>query len=214
MRGILHKIISILLFSIPLSVMAVGFEGSIQMVKESCFDTTYYTYYISDGNIRIEERNNKQVLLNIYLVNTDSNEVIVVNPGKKLYTRLQKKTVLAPGSDNFEIIKTANSKDVNGLKCIQWRVRNRNMNTEISYWVAQSDFYFFERLVKVLNSTERSWEYFTHIPGSKGFFPMLSVERNLVRDEKMRTRVVDISRKDIDHSMFKIPSGYKLFAMQ
>ena len=71
------------------------------------------------------------------------------------------------------------------IKCYQWSVKCKEKNTEISYWVTQNNFDFLEKMVKILNQTERSWEFFTHIPQNQGFFPMLSVERNLVRDEKI-----------------------------
>jgi hypothetical protein len=202
-----------LLFVISFTCIAGGFEGSIILVKESCYDTSFFTYYVSDGKIRIEELDSKKLLQNIYLINTSTEEVFVVDPAKKLYTKLKKKNQADSEEKQYTILKTTNYKLINDIKCFQWRVKCKEKNTEISYWVTQNDFVFFEKMVKILNQTERSWEFFTHIPQTQGFFPMLSVERNLVRDEKNRTSVLQINRKPVDSSMFRIPNGYKLFAI-
>ena len=92
-------------------------------------------------------------------------------------------------------------------------MKNRGKSTEIAYWVTQNDFIFFDKMIKILNHTDRSFEFFNQIPQSAGFLPMLSVERNLVRDEKNRTQVLQILRKTIDSSIFRIPSDYKLLVM-
>jgi hypothetical protein len=198
---------------LPLICKAGGFEGSILLVKESCYDTAFYTYYVSDGKIRIERLTSKKQLQNVYIINTQNEEVYIVDPSKKLYAKLKKKSPETNNESKFTILKTANFKSINGIKCFQWRVKSREKNTEISYWVTQNNFDFFEKMVKILNQTDLSLEFFSQIPQSQGFFPMLSVERNLVRDEKNRTSVIQINRKSIDSAMFHIPSDYKLFAI-
>jgi hypothetical protein len=204
---------SILFFITQFHVYANGFEGSISFVKESCFDTTYFTYFVSEGKIRIDEYNGEKVLVNAYIININNEEVLVVNYEQKMYKRLKTKTTIDTDNKGFSIIKTMISKEINCEKCYQWRVRNKEKNTEVAYWVTQNDFTFFDKMIKILNHTDRSWEFFNHIPQSAGYLPMLSVERNLVRDEKNRTQVLQITRKPIDSAMFRIPSDYKLLVM-
>lgn len=189
-----------------------SFEGSMTVIKESCYDTTYFTYLVAQGWIRIEESDSHKNITSIYIINTDKEEVFAVNPSKKLYTKL-KSTAPDNTESRFEIKKTKNSKVINGVKCFLWRVKNREKNTEIAYWVTQSNFDFFDKMVKILNYTDRNLEFFSQIPQSNGFFPILCVERNLVRDEKMRTSILEINRKPIDTSLFRIPNGYKNFVM-
>ena len=214
MDRIIKKFLFCFLFSvIQLHIFATGFEGSITFVKESCFDTTYFTYFVSAGKIRIDEFNGSKSLLNAYIINTNNEEVIVVNYEKKMYSKLKKRTEVDNNRDDFSVVKTSNSKEICGIKCYQWRVKNREKNTEIAYWVTQNDFTFFDKMIKIINHTDRSWEFFNHIPQSAGCLPMLSVERNLVRDEKNRTQVLKIMRKPIDSAIFRIPSDYKLLIM-
>lgn len=201
------------LFALPIICKAGGFEGSILLVKESCYDTAFFTFYVSDGKIRVEKYNSRKLLQNIYIINTLNEEVYAIDPVKKLYAKLKKKSPEINYEDEYTIIKSTNFKMINGTICFQWRVRNKEKNTEISYWVTQNNFDFFEKMVKIMNQTDLSWEFFNRIPQAQGFFPMLSVERNLVRDEKNRTSVLQIERKSIDSAMFRIPSDYKLFAI-
>jgi hypothetical protein len=209
----LKRLFFFLFVSVPLIIEAKSFEGSITMVKESFYDTTFFTYYVSDNRIRIEERNSKKDLQTVYLVNIDKKEVFVIDPLKKMYTKLKKISNTENAEEHFTIKKTDNYKLIKGIKCFQWRVKNSDKNSEISYWVTQNNFDFFEKMVNVLNQTDRSWEFFNRIPNNQGFFPMLYVERNLLRDEKMRTAVLQIVERSIDTSIFNIPKGFKMFIM-
>jgi hypothetical protein len=209
----LRKLFLFVMVLIPFINQAKSFEGSITMVKESFYDTTFFTYYVSDGRIRIEECNSKKELQSVYLVNIIKEEVFVINPLKRMYTKLKKLDNALLAQNNFSIKKTDNYKLIKGVKCYQWRVKNREKNSEISYWVTQNNFDFFEKMVKVLNQTDRSWEFFNRIPNTQGFFPMLYVERNLLRDEKMRTAVLQIEQRPVDSSVFSIPKGFKMFIM-
>ncbi|MCH7657168.1 MAG: hypothetical protein IIB05_02460 [Bacteroidetes bacterium] len=41
-------------------------------------------------------------------------------------------------------------------KCYQWRVRNKEKNTEVAYWVFNDDFNFFNDLFKIPEDYEIS----------------------------------------------------------
>jgi disulfide oxidoreductase YuzD len=72
-------------------------------------------------------------------------------------------------------------------------------------------FDFFIKLIDILGSTENTSEFYRHIPDSQGFFPMLAVQRTMVRDERMRTKVVEIAPKNINSMLFEVPASYKLY---
>lgn len=194
-------------------LLANGFEGSITMIRQSVYDTTYYTYYVSKDRIRIEEKNNRKEVQRILLVNVAKEEVFIIDPIKKMYSKLRKLNEPIPDNRQFVIRKSDNYKIINGVRCYQWRVKNQSKNSEVTYWVAQYDFDFFEKMVKILNNTERSWDFFSIIPNNQGFFPMLSIERTLLREEKTRTAVLKIEKHTLDSSIFKIPKGYVYFVM-
>jgi len=186
-----------------------AFEGKISLVKQTCYDTTYYAFYVKENMVRIDEYDTYHNLQSSYVINTNKQSVLALSPAQKMYTNLQVKPMNHTNPDAFDIIKTQNIKVINGYTCYQWRVKNRSKNTEIAYWVADDHFSFFSEMIKVFQTNENYTEFFTQIPDASGFFPMLLVERTLVRDEKLRFEVVEIKRIPVSNDLFKIPRDYK-----
>ncbi len=202
-------ILSILLFAVSFLRNDVNsFEGSINIVEKNCYNTFYYTYKVKNQNVRIDEFNKENKLLKSLLIDTDKETVFVLDSKNKAYANIKVKSV---NNDlhNYMVIKSSNNRMVNGFKCYQWRVKNTKKNTEIAFWVTSNDLYFFEKLVKILNRTNENFMFFSRISESYGFFPMLTVERTLLRKEKNRIEVVKIKPENINNSVFIIPSDYK-----
>lgn len=186
------------------------FEGRIELVYESVYDTFYFTYYVKNENVRIDKFDNNHSLIQTQIINLENKQVFVLSPAKKLYTRLEISPQQESNDENFIILKTNNSKMINNVECYQWRVKNTERNTEISYWVSQNNYYFFEELLKLLGQTDKTFEFFEKIPETQGFFPMLAVERTLLRKEKARISVLNIESKTMKESIFKIPSDFEI----
>jgi hypothetical protein len=203
-----------LIFSVLTSVFAAeAFEGSISFLKQTRFNSSYITCYVKDNMVRIEEADKSGKVTKVLLMDTEAESVYIVDTERKLYNKLNTVNKSVDNDEHFLIIKSENTKVVNGILCYQWRVRNNERNTEVAYWVAPYDYDFFDRVVRLLNRTDHDWEYFRYVPDSKGFFPMIAVESNIVRDERVRTTVVQINRKRVDNSLFEIPDNYKPFML-
>lgn len=198
-----------LMFGNP-TIGAQPFEGKINCVKETLTDTVHYTYYIKNSMVRIDEYDKNDVLINYTLIDLEKQTMRAVNPSRKLYMSIPVHPYESP-ADEFRIIKTKNYKMINKYKCYQWRVRNEKNNTEIAYWVAKDDFHFFEKLLRIINRQEKHPKYYLQISDTNGFFPMLSVERSLLREFRTRIMVVDIEKSQLPDSLFSIPGDYKPF---
>lgn len=205
-----NLVLSFLLLLFSVHASADSFEGSIDLVKKSHYDISYYTYFVKDGNVRIDKFDSNHNLIQSLLVYIEKEEVYILSPSKKLYTLLNTDKNNSIPEDGYSISKTENHRTVNGVECYQWRVKNVEQNTEVAYWVSQSDFYFFEDLIKLINRTDKTYEFFEKIPETQGFFPMLSVERTLLRKEKSRTYVANISEQKLSEDKFKIPADFQL----
>ena len=203
-------VISFILLLFPPINNLETFEGRIELVQESHYEKSYFTYFVKDNHVRIDQFDNEHQLNQSYIIHIKEEEVFVLSPTKKLYTKLALSEKEKQLSNNFKIIKTENSRLINGFNCYQWRVKNTERNTETAYWVSQNNFYFFENLIKLLNRTDKTFEFFEIIPDTQGFFPMLCVERTLLRKEKLRTYVLTINNEKLDESRFQIPSNYEL----
>ncbi|HRW61994.1 MAG TPA: DUF4412 domain-containing protein [Bacteroidales bacterium] len=186
------------------------FEGKINIVQTTLYDTSFFTYYVKGCNVRVDKFDKNNQFVSSLIINLQKEEVFVVSPVKKMYSKLTIYNTGSSENENYIIKKTENCKIVNGYECYQWRIKNIERNTEVAYWVLQNDFYFFDKMVSLLARTEDSYAFFEKIPGKDGFFPMLSVERTLLRREKSRTAVVEINKKPVEDNLFIIPSDYEL----
>jgi len=192
------------------------FEGIIFFSMEMISDTQYYTYYIKNRWVRLDEYNrckDCKTPNNYMIFDLNNKTIAVVSPSRKMYMYLnvhpyKKRTDV---DENFKILKTNNYKYIHGYKCYQWRVRNKLENTEVSYWVAYDNFDFFVDFLMLFNRSEKHAQYFLLIPDTKGYFPMLSEERTTLREQKMTLRVLNIEKKVLDKNLFVIPKDYKNF---
>ena len=195
-------------------INAKPFEGSIKFIQQTLSDTLCYTYHIKNNMVRLDIHENIkgcEDLDNSLLFNLRKKTITALNPKRKIYISVPTKPYVDIKNDDFKIIKSKNNKNIHDYKCYQWRVKNKSKNTEISYWVAYDNFLFFEDFLKLWNRTEKSALFFLQISNIKGYFPMLSVERTLLRDEKMRLSVTEITKAKLDDSLFKIPEDFKSY---
>lgn len=190
------------------------FEGKIHFVQESLEDTLYYTYYVKEDMVRLDvldDCKDCNTTDNFMIFDLEKNSIIAVKPSRKMYISVPPKPYVDNKDQNFQIIKSNNSKKIQGYKCYQWRVKNKVQNTEVSFWVAQDHFNFFENFLRLWNRSEKHAVYFLQIPETDGFFPMLSEERTTLREQKMTLRVIEVTKQNLDPTIFVIPKDYKSY---
>lgn len=205
----LNFLLSFILFFTHTTSSVESFEGSIDLIQKSYYETSYFTYFVKKENVRIDKFDSNNNLIQTLLINLDKEKIYSLCPSKNLYTELKINNKKHSDEKNFTINKTENSRMVGEYLCYQWRVKNEERNTEVAYWVSQSNFYFFEHLVKIINKTDKTYEFFGRIPETMGFFPMLSVERTLLRKEKGRVYVVNIKDGSLNDNLFEIPANFE-----
>lgn len=193
------------------SLQNESFEGTIECVRLTFSDTTYYTYHIKDKKVRVDELRSDKKIENSLIFDLDRHTITAISPERKLYMNLPVKPYINVEDDNFEIKKSNNSKIIHGYQCNQWLVKNRAQNTVITYWVANDNFQFFEEFLKLWNRAEKSAAFYLQIGDSNGFFPMAQVERTLLREEREKQEVTRIKKACLDPSMFAVPNSYKSF---
>ena len=203
-------IINILVIFFTLGSWANTFEGKISIRKNTMYDTVFYSYLIKDNKVRVEEFDKDKNLRQVYIVDIYSKQVYAVKPSEKLYTEFTDQIISENNQIEYSIVKSDNFKKINGHICYQWRVKNTEKNTEVAYWVINNEFYFFRELLDLLSNIDNSYSFYRHIPESQGFFPILAVERTLLRKEKCRIEVTSIKSQDIPDKSFIIPDDYEI----
>lgn len=194
------------------SCLLFGFEGNVQLTRQSQYDTTYFIFYFKDANVRVDEFTASGQLNKTLLVDLNTEHIVALSPALKVYANLNRKNNI-PTSRKFDIIKTENFRMIEGKKCYQWRIRNRELDCEITYWVMETEIPVMQKLYRILDETENYSSipyYFRHIPGNSGFFPMVAIERNLVREQKQSLQITSINPRKVPTKLFEIPRDYKI----
>jgi len=209
--GKIVLIYSILFSGLNAEIRAQAFEGKIHSVKASGSDTSYVNYYIKGNSVRVDELDSRKKMTKFTIFNLSDNSIRVFSPDKKLFKLLKPSPYVPVENKGFEINKTQNYKDIEGYRCYQWIVKNKETNTYVAYWVAQDSFFFFNDFLKLMNKSEKSSSYYLLIPDSKGFYPFEIEERTLLREFRMKMAVEEVKKEKIDDKLFLIPNDYTSF---
>jgi len=207
------KILSVvaMVFAFSLTVSAQSFEGTIEFKKITPSDTVSYVYTVKGNKVRIDEIGSKSHKIEgTFLVDLDAKTMISLNHERKLY--MDNPTPAAPVIKGTCVVKKGqNVKNIQGYKCTEYTVTNNDENTQITYWLADGKFTFFEKLLRILNRKDKSSVYFLQIPDVKNMFPMLSIQTDINGKETTRLEVTKITKKEVDASIFEMPKGYNKF---
>src|ERR1051326_1767729 len=128
---------------IALTATAQQFEGTIEFKKKTAIDTTDYVYYVKGDKIRLDEIGSKTKKVDgSFFINTTSSVLQALDYERKLYIDQPTGTPNKP-SGKCEVTATKNTKTINGMKCTEYVVKNKDENTVISFWLAKGKFDFF-----------------------------------------------------------------------
>lgn len=207
----LFKTVLFFLLLMPTRVFSnvLLFEGSINLVRETIFDTTKITINVQNSMVRFDETDSKGQKRGSFLVDLNAETIVAFHHASKTYTYLPARKEQVTTNSKIEYIRTENYMDINGVRCYQWRVKDRQRNTEITYWVTSNSIDFFPKLMRLLSRTDLSFNIFGAIPISEGFMPMLTVERTMLRKEKLKVQVVEILEAKVNRNLFSVPANYR-----
>lgn len=190
------------------------FKGILKYIEYTPFDTTYYKVYISDGRIRVdlfENKDQQNEAEKITIYDFRQKKILALKPSEHIYKTLEANEeqnvstdgcVLKPNIRNYKII--------NGYKCVQYRVKNKSENTDVTYWIPEEEFPFYYKMVSMKKSMHRYHKYFYVLPNYEVAFPMQITERSLFREVKSSIKVVEIDEAVVSDQIFQIPEGYTL----
>lgn len=185
------------------------FEGSINLERETIYDTSFIKIQVKGSLVRLDEFDSKMNSISTLIINLESEKVVALSPKRKLFYELKADRMTQTPKEDTTILKTGNRMMVNGYNCSLVRVKNISQDTETAFWVTQRNFPFFKSLNNILRNIKSDINLFSNFPEINGEFPMLTVERTLLRKEKMKVSVTEIREELLNVNMFKIPSDYQ-----
>lgn len=210
----MKKIFSLMLFVLAgiMGTSAQSFEGVIEFKKQTLTDTVNYIYYVKGDKIRLDEIGNKSKKVEgSFIIDLKTNTMLSLSHERKLYLE-QAPGVPAVVVGKPEVIKTKNVKTIQGIKCAEYIVKNPDEKTQLTYWMADGNFNFFFKLLKVLNRKDKSAVYIQQLTDVDGMFPFQSFQLNLeTNKEEVKMEVTKLQKKNIDDSMFIVPTEYQKF---
>ena len=188
-----------------------AFEGIIEFKKIGTTDTTYYIYTIKGNRVKIDEINSiTKQSDGTFLVDLETKMQLSVNHERKLYSE-KNPSATPPLKGICEVSKTGNTKMLQGYKCSEVVVINKEEETKITYYLAEDKFIFFNKLLNILNRRDKSSVYFLKIMEPSETFPMLSIHTDLKGKPTARLEVIKVTKKIVDPAQFEIPKGYTKF---
>lgn len=191
------------------SVNGQGFEGSIYFTKSNMMEVTQYAYHVKGKMVRIDEMvDGKDELVAALLVNLETGEMIALSHERNLWMKRP------AGTDKLETVKGEVFKGdlkrtIHGKNCAQYRIKNKEADREIMYWVTEGNYAFFPKLLDILKRKDNFATYYFNLPDLDKKLPLLAEENTMLRDKKGFLQVDRIEEKKLSDSMFQIPAGFE-----
>lgn len=188
------------------------FEGSINLKRETIYDTSYVIIRVKNNRVRMDEYDNHKKLVSVYLINLENEDVLALSPNKKLFYKLSNNEIATQTAQDTVVINTQNKMVLDGESCCQMRVRCKSKDTEIAFWVTEKNFDFISAMNRIFQRVKPEANIFSYFPNVKGKFPMLIVERTLLRKERQKVLVTAIQESHLSEALFRVPLGYQKIA--
>lgn len=206
----IQKIAAICLLTLTtVGAFAQGFEGSVYFTKSNMMDVTKYAYHVKDNMVRIDEMvEGSDELVATLLVNLETEDMFALSHERNLYMKRPKKEgeVKAEGVE----IKQGNlNRSIYGKTCRQIRLKKKEDNRELMFWVTEGDYSFFPKLLKILKRKDYFSTYYLNIEGIDNMMPLMAEENTLLREKKGFLQVDKIEQKELPAVMFDIPESYE-----
>ncbi|GEM_PF-2835633 len=206
MKGINLLLVLLIFFKITVFSNVVGFEGIVKILKEGPYDTVWIEILVKGNLVKVNEYDKGNRLQHSYIANLSTGTTYLVSYHNKMFTRLEREK--SATTSKSELIKTENFMVLNGVKCYQWRVRNRDLGIETTYWVAQSQYTFLEKIFGILANAGTALDEMARIPEAKGIIPWMVVDRTKFRKIRSSIKIVDIKAAKISANTFNIPKEF------
>jgi hypothetical protein len=191
------------------------FIGTLKYIEYTPFDTTYYKVYVTKDNIRVETFKNKNESENadkVIIYKLREKQIYAIKPSDHVYKTLNVDSDKDISIKGCEVILNKNNfKYINNYKCIQYRIKNKLENTDITYWIPEEDFPFYYEMISMKRSMQPVYKYFFMLPNSQVAFPMQTVERTMLREEKSSYKVIAMNEtRELKDGLFTVPDDYQL----
>ena len=175
-------------------------------------DVTQYAYHVKGNIVRVDEMvEGSDELVAALLVDLETEEMIALSHERNLYMVRPSRSEDISVSE-AEVIEGQLKRSIHGLNCSQVRVKNKDADREVMYWVTEGNYAFFPKLLSILKRKDNFSTYYMSMDGLENKLPLMASENTLLRDKKGFLQVDRLEEKELDASLFEIPKGYEKVA--
>lgn len=206
----IQKLAAVCLFTLTsFGVYAQGFEGSIYFTKSNMMDVTQYAYHVKGNKVRIDEMvEGSDKLVATLIVDLETGDMFALSHERNLWMKRPTKEGDAKVS-GAEVKEGSLERSIHGKNCTQYRVKNKDADREIMYWVTEGDYPFFPKLLEILKRKDNFSSYYLNLPDLEHKLPLLAEENTLLREKKGFLQVDKIEKKELASVLFDIPESYE-----
>ena len=131
-------------------------QAALGVIPKANAEAVWRVKDVEFNVVRIDEIGSKsRKVEGSFLVDLDAKTMKFLNHDRKLYG--DQNTPAAPViKGTCTVKKGQNVKNLQGFKCVEYIVTNNEENTQITYYIADGKFSFFEKLLRQLNRKEKS----------------------------------------------------------
>ncbi|MFI5149665.1 MAG: DUF4412 domain-containing protein [Bacteroidia bacterium] len=192
-------------------ISAQGFEGIIEFKQFTSKDTTTNVYYIKGNNVKLDQLGKAtHKVEGSFVCDLSTKKIVLLDLSRKIYDSVVVSKA-APANKIDTVIKLKETKMIFGNKCVGYTVKSKTDGAQITYWLAPGNYNFFQPFVLLWNRKDKASVYFRAIKDTKGMMPLLSIESDMNGKEVGKLEVIKLEKKNVEASMFQIPSDYKRF---
>lgn len=206
----IQKLTALCLFTLAsVGVFAQGFEGSIFFTKSNMMDVTQYAYHVKGNKVRIDEMvEGSDKLVATLIVDLESGDMFALSHERNLWMKRPSKDGDAKVS-GAEVKAGSLQRSIHGKNCSQYRVKNKQADREVMYWVTEGDYSFFPKLLEILKRKDNFSSYYLALEGLGNKLPLMAEENTLLREKKGFLQVDKLEEKELAAVMFEIPESYE-----
>ncbi|MBL4585913.1 MAG: DUF4412 domain-containing protein [Flavobacteriales bacterium] len=173
-------------------------------------DVTQYAYHVKNNMVRIDEVvEGSDDLVATLLVNLETEQMIALSHERNLYMKRPRKSGRTTASEGSVVVEGSLKRSIHGINCSQFRVKNKEANREVMYWVSEGDYAFFPKLLSILKRSDNFSTYYMSLPNLENKLPLMAQENTLLREKKGFLQIDKLEKKELADSLFEIPEGFE-----
>lgn len=179
------------------------FEGIISFEQKTAKDTLLCNIYVKEPLVKYEEVFTNGSIKRYIVADLTKGESATVYPSQNLVEH--KKLPKIPNNSVFTIEKKNNTKNIKGIICQQWIVKNDTQQDMMLFYVYKGKYSFYHKMAPILVHFSDMFHYFSAIKNNQGYMPMGIKKTDRLWKNLKELKLLAINEQTIPSNNFDVP---------